>query len=336
MSVYKRGDKGVFYMNFTEKGVRVFKSTGKFTKREAKQVEALERQKLLNEAKMTPQEKAAEMILSKAVEKVYDERWKDNKDNKGALARANNIIAIMGDIPLKMVDEGTIRNFIAHLEKKQLGNGTINRYLACLKTILKHLRQPYDLFKMKKERKGRLRVLSEEEETIVLNLLRNTNHSVRRQFYYDVADLVEVLADTGCRLSEILNLSYDDVNFETNLFSIWVNKGDRPRSIPMAERVKRILKHRQKDNEKPFNLTKYQADKAWEWVRKEMGLENDGDFVIHSLRHTCASRLVNNGIDLYVVKEWLGHSSIQITEKYAHLAPHKLENALKALDRSNS
>jgi site-specific recombinase XerD len=50
------------------------------------------------------------------------------------------------------------------------------------------------------------------------------------------------------------------------------------------------------------------------------------------LRHTCASRLVNAGIDLYVVKEWLGHSSIQVTEKYAHLAPHKLSHAAKILD----
>ena len=46
MSVYKRGDKGVFYMNFTVNGTRVFRSTGKFTKKEAKHVEALERQKL--------------------------------------------------------------------------------------------------------------------------------------------------------------------------------------------------------------------------------------------------------------------------------------------------
>jgi integrase len=337
MSVYKRGDKGVFYMNFTVNGVRVFRSTGKYTKREAKQVEALEKQKVENEAKMTPQEKSAKMMLSEAIKKVYEERWKDNKDSKGALDRANNIVSIIGDIPLKMVNEDTARCFITSLEEKGLEPGTINRYLACLKTILKHLRQPYDIFKMKKERKGRIRVLSAEEELTVVNLLRNTNHSIRRQFYYNVADLLEVLVDTGCRLSEILNLHFDDVDFESNLISIWYNKGDRPRSIPMTERVKRLLKYRRHiDIEKPFSLTKYQADKAWEWVRKEMGLENESDFVIHSLRHTCATRLVNNDIDLYVVKEWLGHSSIQVTEKYAHLAPRKLSLALKALEEKSS
>jgi hypothetical protein len=67
MSVYKRGTKGVFYMNFTVEGVRVFQTTGKYTKREAKQVEALERQKLLNKASMTPQEKAASMLFGLSV-----------------------------------------------------------------------------------------------------------------------------------------------------------------------------------------------------------------------------------------------------------------------------
>jgi len=50
------------------------------------------------------------------------------------------------------------------------------------------------------------------------------------------------------------------------------------------------------------------------------------------LRHTCASRLVNKGVDLYVVKEYLGHSSIQVTERYAHLSPDKLAHAATILD----
>lgn len=63
-----------------------------------------------------------------------------------------------------------------------------------------------------------------------------------------------------------------------------------------------------------------------------MRLETDSEFVIHALRHTCASRLVNAGVDLYVVKEWLGHSSIQMTEKYAHLNPDKLVHAANVLE----
>ena len=116
-------------------------------------------------------------------------------------------------------------------------------------------------------------------------------HTKRRHFYYDVADLVEVLVDTGCRLNEILKLEYEDVNFTTNLISIWVNKGDKPRSLPMTKRVKNIMESRKGDNLKPFNLKSYQAENAWRWVRRQMGLENDGEFIIHALRHTCARSL---------------------------------------------
>jgi integrase len=101
----------------------------------------------------------------------------------------------------------------------------------------------------------------------------------------------------------------------------------------MTKRVASVLKRRSEGNaSKPFNLTPYQSDKAWAWAREQMGLKNDTEFIIHALRHTCASRLVNAGVDLYVVKEWLGHSSIQVTERYAHLAPRKLAHAATILD----
>jgi len=80
-------------------------------------------------------------------------------------------------------------------------------------------------------------------------------------------------------------------------------------------------------------LKAHQAETAWQWVRKEMGLEGDKEFVIHSAtRHTCASRLVNAGVDLYVVKDILGHASIATTQIYAHLAPHKLVDAMSVLE----
>ena len=101
----------------------------------------------------------------------------------------------------------------------------------------------------------------------------------------------------------------------------------------MTRRVRNILEERQSINkDKPFTITVDEAERAWQWVRAEMHLERDEEYVMHALRHTCASRLVNAGIDLYVVKEWLGHSSIQITERYAHLNPDKLVHAANMLE----
>jgi integrase len=146
--------------------------------------------------------------------------------------------------------------------------------------------------------------------------------------------MVEVLVDSGLRLSELLNLKYEDINFTGNIISIWINKGDRPRSIPMTKRVRYILQERQYINkDKPFTLSVGEAERAWQWVRAEMGLDIEPEPpTIHTLRHSCASRLVNAGVDLYVVKEWLGHSSITVTERYAHLNPLKLVQAVDVLE----
>jgi len=334
MAVYKRGAKGVFYMNFTVNGQRVFKSTGKYTKKEAKQAEANERQKMLNEASMSPQEKAAKMLLLDAVEHVYNTRWKNTKDAKGAHRRALRLVELLGNVPLSKISEDAVHKMILTLEDSEIQVATINRYLAALKTLLKALKQPTDYIKLRKERSGRIRVISETEESKAIELLKETKHSKRRYFYYEVADLVQVLVDTGMRLSEALNLNYDDVNYNSNLISIWFNKGDRPRSIPMTTRVQATLERRQTSNTvKPFTLSVYQADKAWNWVREELGYKHDREFVLHALRHTTASRLVNKGIDLYTVKEWLGHANITTTQKYAHLSPQKLAHAATVLEK---
>jgi integrase len=336
MSVYKLGSKGVFYMNFTVNGQRVFKSTGKYTKKEAKQAEANERQRMINEASMSPLEKATKMLLADAVEYVYNTRWKNTKDATGAHSRALRLIDLIGNVPLSKISEDAVHKMILILEATKIEVATINRYLAALKTLLKALKQPTDYIKLRKERNGRIRVISKAEESAMLVTLRKAEKLGKKPYYTEAADMVEMLVDTGMRLSELLNLKYEDVNYTCNLISIWVNKGDKPRSIPMTRRVRIILQERQHINKlKPFSISKHEAERAWKWLRVDMGLEMDSEFVIHALRHTCASRLVNAGIDLYVVCQWLGHSSIQITERYAHLDPSKLVTAMGMLDDTN-
>jgi integrase len=205
--------------------------------------------------------------------------------------------------------------------------------LATLKMVLRIKKQDTSHIKLRKERRGRIRVISREEEQQILDLLLNTEHNERRHFYPQVGQLVIVLADTGLRLGEALALKYEDVDFTTGLISVWVNKGDRPRSLPMTSRVREILEARSTANPvRVFSVAQYQVSNAWAFVRRTMKLEQDKEFVPHALRHTCASRLINKGVDLYVVKEWLGHASISTTQIYAHLAPQKLAEAVAVLE----
>lgn len=330
MSVYRRGK--YFYMNFTVNGIRVFKSTSCTSKREAKAMAAIERQKVLKQSKLTPQEKGAQTLLADAIEQTYEAKWKHGKDSERSYRRAINLMQITGNIKLSDITDTTVTKLTKRLESRGSTPATVNRYLASLKTILKQMRQPTGFITLRKERKGRIRVISKEEEVQILELLRR-DHGGKRVYYAEFADLVEVLLDSGCRLSEGLGLHYRDIDFATGLITIWVNKGDRPRSIPMTSRVRAVLQSRQEQNSvKPFSIRDHQAESAWRWVRKEMQLEQDREFVIHATRHTCASRMVNAGVDLYVVREVLGHASIQVTEKYAHLAPHKLSDAIAVLE----
>jgi len=327
MSVYQRTAKGPFYMNFTVDGVRVFRSTGKYTKKEAKAVEAEERRKLIKSSKKP----VAKVIkLAEAIEQVYEHRWMHNKDAEGSYKRASRLLIFLGDIPLPDISEQIVQQLQKRLDTNKLSIATVNRYLATLKTILKYHHLPTHFIRLRKERNGRIRVISREEEQQICSLLRNQDN-----YFPEVADLVEVLLDTGLRLSEALNLDFKDISFKNNLISIWVNKGDKPRSIPMTKRVRQLLQDKEGE-QKPFNLTVNQCEYAWSIVRAQMELEGDKEFVIHSTRHTTASRMVSAGVDLYVVKEILGHSSIQVTERYAHLAPGKLVTAIEVLEASSS
>jgi integrase len=71
----------------------------------------------------------------------------------------------------------------------------------------------------------------------------------------------------------------------------------------------------------------------WEKVRGLMKMDADPQFVVHMLRHTCASRMVQRRVPLAVVQKWMGHKKIETTLRYAHLAPDSLLMGREALEQ---
>ena len=335
MSVFKRGK--VFYCDFVIEGVRVCKSTGRTTKREAKHFEALERQKLLS-GTPTKEHKAAKLTLQDAIDQVYSSKWTSNKDGMGTYRRALLLLGHMGNVPIFTIDGDSVNVLVKKLEATDIESSTVNRYLATLKTILKHFRLQADFIKLKKENSNsRVRVISKDEELLILELLRGAESRGKKSYYNEVGDLIACLCDTGCRLSELLkDFTYkQNVNFETNIISLFVTKSNKPRHIPMTSRCRNIMLDRQRFHPiSPFSITKHEAERAWQWVRAEMGLDGDSEFVIHcATRHTFASRLLNKNVPLPVIRDLLGHSSVMITERvYAHLCSSKLVQAVEVLE----
>jgi len=319
MTIYPRGN--FWYFEATVGNRRVKKSTGVSIKKSKKtaMARALE---ILEELKSQPKG----ITLKEAFDKTYELKWRHNKDSETPVGRGRVIMEILGkNTLLESLTKDHVLNLQQELFNRGITEATVNRYMATLSVVYTTLEVPR-LFRIPKfrEPEGRIRYLSEEEERQLLALVEQP-----------YADFFACLLDTGMRFSELNNLMTRDVLFDLREIHLWENKGDLPRTIPMTTRVHQKLSERQKvatDGQLwglNYDACHWQFFKA----KRAMKLEHDKDFTIHALRHTCASRLVQRGVDLYVVQRILGHSSIQVTEKYAHLNTKTLRGAIGVLEK---
>jgi len=142
------------------------------------------------------------------------------------------------------------------------------------------------------------------------------------RYRQDNYDLVVILLDTGARYGEIANITWDRIDLEQRLIHLWRPKVRNESIIYMTGRVFDILKRRHENKVGDYVFTN---DKGGPRGYTSKGIftafERAGlkDFHIHDLRHTCASRLVQNGMSLYEVAQMLGHVDVQTTQRYAHL-----------------
>jgi len=150
--------------------------------------------------------------------------------------------------------------------------------------------------------------------------------------------------NTGMRKSELENLQWKDVDLKRCRIMIRFKENWQPKSgerdIPINDNLIEILssldKKRSKKSQDAYVFDVKQSSHSRNWLRdqlikigKEAGIE--GLTKLHTLRHTFASHLVMNGVDLPTVKKLMGHSDIQTTMIYAHLAPDHLEKAVGML-----
>lgn len=172
---------------------------------------------------------------------------------------------------------------------------------------------------------ARMRYLSTAEE----KRLRQALETLGTPDYLKVAVLVSI--NTGLRRGELLGLDWSAVNLETRLLTVTARtaKSSKVRHIPLNSEVLQVLTDWQKKGEGTgpvFGLG--DIKKSWCTLRDLAELQ---DFRWHDLRHSFASKLVQNGVDLNVVRELLGHADIRMTLRYAHLAPEHKASAVEVL-----
>jgi integrase len=232
---------------------------------------------------------------------------------------------------LSTLTSDRIDSFAQAMKEDGLAGATINRQLSALSKMLqvgvdKGRLKSRPKIERKRESPGRRRVISETEEAKII-------HTFQQWGLEEQSAVVQVLADTGLRPSELWRLTANDINFSSNLIHVWESKTDVPRSVPMTERVQSIMRKRQAIKSAVlFPYDNHWMRGPWERVKRHLGLSDDNEFVVYAFRHTCASRLVQRGIHLLYVQEWLGHSSNTMTKRYAHLCPRNLQEAVKVLE----
>lgn len=180
-----------------------------------------------------------------------------------------------------------------------------------------------------KEADWKERYLSPEEEQRLLTHLRKLEDYKADYF----ADLCVFLVETGARATEGLTVGQDQHKGDTVWFKHGTTKNGRGRSVPLSKRASEALTR--------MLASRYHGRFDVDWATKHYRKAADAvglhDTTLHTLRHTCASRLVQAGVPLYSVMHWLGHSGMNVTQRYAHLAKDQpLHAALEQFERSRA
>lgn len=259
--------------------------------------------------------------------KVENRAWK-----KSDWVYLRGLKKFFSGLYLSQIDKDLIARFKAQKKNEGLQNGGINRIVACLRSLFNRAIEwemydkanPLQGIKKLQEPSGRTRYLETED---LRKLIENCEDSLK--------PYVIIAVNTGLRLSEQLSLQWQHFDFKNEVISVYRTKSGKKRVLPMNEDIKRVLNDIPRQPDSPYvfcnknGKSHVHVGRSFERAKKRMGLQ---DFHWHDLRHTTASHLAMSGVDLYTIKDLLGHSTITMTERYAHLSKSHKENAVANLN----
>lgn len=249
-----------------------------------------------------------------------------------------------GEVDLKAITHNHIRSWLALLKSKEMGAKSINRKISTLKSFFKHQLKtevieasPMGKVISPKVGKRLPEFIKEAEAEKLVELFNNATEDWKT---LNAKMLITIFYATGMRLSELINLKENQVDFSRSQLKV-LGKGSKERVIPVTKAVIKLIEEYQQLKKKEFGLSvdvllvtekgkKMYPKYAYLLVNKYLAgastLERKSP---HILRHTFATHLMNNGADLNAVKELLGHSSLAATQVYTHNTIEKLKNVHK-------
>ena len=243
------------------------------------------------------------------------------------------------------IDRYAVLNLLAHLTNLGQSRTTIGRQVSSLRQFYQYLlrqhrvmNDPMALVTVPKGQRHLPTVLTQDEVRRML-VVPDTG---KKMGIRDRA-ILEVMYATGMRVSELTNLRLNDLHLDVHLVQPR-GKGDKERIIPIGEVAERWLNRYLQSVRAPQLVNKPASDfvflnarakqltrqAIWQLIKKTaQAAQIDKDVTPHTMRHSFATHLLENGADLRVVQELLGHSDITTTQIYTHVSQKRLLTVYK-------
>lgn len=328
MSLYKDKRTGIYYISYMDpSGKRIRKSleTRNRTVAAMKESEVLTKKdsqdspNALFEAFLARYRAYIKAIRSKQTCKIFE----------------TALHKLLSFKPIKNISELTptlLDDLLISLKNNGDGASGINRSIRALRTAAKQaeywrMLTPQDWTSMIKlhEKKHRVEFHTQAELEQIFSA------------FNDINGLVAVLlaCQAGLRRAEAAHAKWKHIEFDYNRIYVPANKTDDFRHIPMTPLLKKFLLKAKEQSSSEYVVVLPSGNReSKDFISSYYSCHTEElpfHCFYHKLRHTFASHLVQNGADLYYVSKLMGHSSIKMTEKYAHLSQNNLVSTMKLL-----
>jgi site-specific recombinase XerD len=228
-------------------------------------------------------------------------------------------------------DKQKIIAFLANKKREGLSGSSLNSYLAAVKYFYVHILQSRLRLSIKYARKPRILpvVLSREELDLLFNSTKNLKHRLMMKLAYG----------SGLRVSEVVNLQVQDMDFHSQVLRIRNGKGNKDRItiLPkkLSDDLKKIIAYKNPtdfvfESERGGRLSKRTVQLVFLNCKRKVLVSSPATF--HSLRHGFATHLIENGVNLRYVQELLGHTNVITTMRYTHVSRSGLSKVVSPLN----
>lgn len=345
--IYERSDSALYWASYTDaSGARVRCSTGIRKSIEGRrEAEALLAKWRLEAHRSRqwgeqPSRGFEELMLAYLKATAQEKKPLGHRRDKDAIRHLHGYFSGRELAGIKAVD---VRGYVEHRRAELVCNATINRELGVLSAAVNYARREWEWEipnpvsgRKLKEPEGRTRWITRAEAERLMQAAQAEPQAAH------LPDFIRVALHTGMRKGELLGLEWRRVDLQAALVHLEPRntKTGKRRSVPLNKVASEGILNRMRFRAQHVPASPWvfahrdgrriqDVKRAFAKACRRAGVT---DFRIHDLRHTCAAWLVSARVPLAEVRDLLGHTTIKMTERYAHLAPENVRVAVSVLE----